>query len=283
MNNFDLSTFADNVELRDGIWFSKTKEVVSYPEDGSDLCLVVEDGSYWFQHRNKCIPELVKRFSKNKIFFDIGGGNGNVAACLQKAGIETVLIEPSIQGIRNAKARGLNNLVCSTLQDASFELNSIPAIGVFDVVEHIADDNQFLKQMHDFLEPGGNLYITVPAYNFLWANEDDYSGHYRRYTISKLKKLLLGLGYEINYSSYLFAALVLPVFLFRALPSKLGFHKDVENIEKYKSEHGNYEGFLTKIIKKTLSWEYKKIRKKSRINFGTSCLIVASKKHKSQK
>lgn len=278
MNQIDLKSIADNIELRDSIWFSKTQEAVSYPEDGSDLCLVVEDGSYWFQHRNKCIPELVKRFSPNKTFFDIGGGNGYVSLGLQKAGIETVLIEPSIQGVRNAKARGLKNLVCSTLQDASFKLNSISAIGVFDVVEHIEDDNQFLKQMHDYLEPGGKLYITVPAYNFLWANEDDYSGHYRRYRVSKLKKQLKGLGYEINYSSYLFAALVLPVFLFRSLPSRLGMHKDVENIEKYKSEHGNHEGLLTKIIKKTLNWEYKKIAKKSRINFGTSCLVVASKK-----
>ncbi|MES2514156.1 MAG: class I SAM-dependent methyltransferase [Bacteroidota bacterium] len=276
MNN--LKNIADNIELRDGIWFAKTQEAVSYPEDGSDLCLVVEDGSYWFQHRNKCIPQLVKRFSPHKTFFDIGGGNGYVSLGLQNAGIETVLIEPSIQGVRNAKARGLNNLVCSTLQDASFRFNSISAIGVFDVVEHIEDDNQFLKQMYDYLEPEGKLYITVPAYNFLWANEDHYSGHYRRYTVSKLKKQLRSLGYEINYSSYLFAALVLPVFLFRSLPSRFGLHKDVENIEKYKSEHGNHEGFLTKIIKKTLNREYKKIANGRRVYFGTSCLVVASKK-----
>ena len=275
MNN--LNTIADNIELRDGIWYSKTQETVSYPKEGSDLSLIVEEKSYWFQHRNKCISELVKKFAPNKIFFDIGGGNGFVSLGLQKSGIDTILIEPSIQGIRNAKERGLLNLVCSTLQDASFKLNSIPAIGVFDVVEHIQNDNGFLAQMHDYLEPGGKLFLTVPAYNFLWANEDDYSGHYRRYTISKLKKQLLGLGFEVNYSSYLFAALVLPVFLFRALPSKLGFHKDVQNIEKYKSEHGNHDGLLTMIIKKTLKWEYKKFAKNSIIKFGTSCLIVASK------
>jgi SAM-dependent methyltransferase len=275
MNN--LNTIADNIELRDGIWYSKTQETVSYPKEGSDLSLVVEEKSYWFQHRNKCISELVKKFSPNKIFFDIGGGNGFVSLGLQKSGIETILIEPSSQGIRNAKERGLLNLVCSTLQDASFKLNSIPAIGVFDVVEHIENDNDFLAQMLDYLEPGGKLFLTVPAYNFLWANEDDYSGHYRRYTLSKLKKQLTGLGYHINYASYLFSALFLPVLLLRSLPSKLGLHKDVEDIEKYKSEHGNHDGLLTMIIKKTLKWEYKKVAKNSIIKFGTSCLIVASK------
>jgi SAM-dependent methyltransferase len=278
MSHLNLKNIADNVELRDGIWFSKTQEVVSYPEEGSSMCLEIEDGSYWFQHRNKCIIELVKKNSSGKTFFDIGGGNGFVALGLQKSGIETVLIEPSIVGVKNGKARGLNNLVCSTLQDASFKLNSIPAIGVFDVVEHIEKDDDFLKQMHDYLEPGGKLYITVPAYKFLWANEDDYSGHYRRYTISKLTKQLQNLGYEINYSTYLFSPLVMPVFLFRSLPSKLGFNKNVEDVEKYKSEHGNQEGFLTKIIKKILNKEYEKISKGLSVSFGSSCLVVASKK-----
>jgi SAM-dependent methyltransferase len=274
----NLSNIADNIELRDGIWFSKTQEAISYPEEGSSMCLQIEDASYWFQHRNRCIIELVRKYSTSKTFFDIGGGNGYVALGLQKSGVETVLIEPSIVGVKNGKDRGLNNLVCSTLQDASFKLNSIPAIGVFDVVEHIEDDNSFLAQMHSYLEPGGKLYMTVPAYKFLWANEDDYSGHYRRYTISKLKKQLQDLGYEINYSTYLFSPLVLPVFLFRSLPSKLGFNKNVEDVEKYKSEHGNQEGFLTKIIKKMLNKEHEKILKGLSISFGSSCLVVATKK-----
>lgn len=278
MSHLNLNSIATNIELREGIWFSKTQEEVSYPEDGSDECLVVEDGSYWFQHRNKCIVELVKKFSNNKMFFDIGGGNGFVSLGLQNASIETILIEPSIQGIKNGKARGLNNLVCSTLQNASFKLNSISAIGVFDVVEHIENDHDFLAQMHDYLEPGGKLFITVPAYNFLWANEDNYAGHFRRYTLSKLKIQLKDLGFEINYASYLFAVLVLPVFLFRSLPSRIGLNKNVEDIDKYKSQHGNQDGFLTKIIKKALNKEYGKITKGSSSSFGSSCLVVATKK-----
>lgn len=278
MKSFNINAIAENIELRDGIWFAKTQATISYPSEGSDMCLVIEDDSYWFQHRNKCIQALVKKHSPEKTFYDIGGGNGFVSLGLQNSGIEAVLIEPSINGVLNAKKRGLSNLVCSTLQDASFKLNSISAIGVFDVVEHIEDDNTFLKQMYDYLEPNGKLYLTVPAFNFLWANEDDYSGHYRRYTASKLKKQLENLGYEVNYSSYLFSPLVLPVFLFRSLPSKFGFHKNVEDIEKYKSEHGNHDGFFTKMIKKMLSSEAKKISKSASVSFGSSCLIVATKK-----
>lgn len=278
MNDINLNNFADNIELRNGIWFSKTQEPVSYPEEGSENSFVIEDNSYWFNHRNRCIESLVKKYSGNKTFFDIGGGNGFVSLGLEKAEIQTVLVEPSIEGVRNAKTRGLKNLVCSTLQDASFKLNSISAIGVFDVVEHIEDDNMFLSQLYNYLEPNGKLYITVPAYNFLWANDDDYAGHFRRYTVSKFEKQLKALGYEINYSSYLFSPLVIPIYLLRSLPSKLGFNKDLNNEEKNKSEHGTNDGILTRVIKSFLKRELVKIKNNKKIKFGSSCLIVATKK-----
>jgi 2-polyprenyl-3-methyl-5-hydroxy-6-metoxy-1,4-benzoquinol methylase len=278
MNKFDLTAIADNVMQQDGIWFSKTKKEVSYPKEGSDHCFEIEDNSYWFQHRNRCIELLVKRFSPDTTFFDIGGGNGFVSTGLQKSGIETVLIEPSIDGVNNAKKRGLNNLVCSTLEDASFKLNSLAAIGVFDVVEHIEDDMTFLKQLHSYLEPNGKLYITVPAFNFLWANDDEYAGHFRRYTIAELKRKLGSLGFEINLSTYLFASLVIPIWMFRVIPSKLGFQKNLNNINKDKSEHGNNGGILTRLIKRTVEWEFERLIKKSTIPFGSSCLVVVTKK-----
>lgn len=277
MSFVNLNTIADNIVQKDGIWFSKTKAEVSYPKEGSDMCFLIEGDSYWFQHRNNCIQALVKKYSKDTPFFDIGGGNGYVSMGLQNAGIETILVEPSFDGVKNAQARGLTNLVCSTLEDASFKFNSLPSIGVFDVVEHIEDDDEFLKQLHSYLEPNGKLYITVPAYNFLWANEDDYTGHYRRYTISKLKKQLKNIGFEINYSSYLFSALVLPLFLLRSLPSRLGFHKNVDDMDKIRAEHGNSGGFFTEVVKKTFNWEYKKMLNGTRLLFGTSCVIIASK------
>ena len=69
--------------------------------------------------------------------FDIGGGNGFVSLGVQGAGIETVLVEPGPEGAQNAKNRGLQHVVCASFQNAAFESGKIPAIGVFDVVEHI--------------------------------------------------------------------------------------------------------------------------------------------------
>ena len=78
-----------------------------------------------------------------------------MAGGLEKKGISTVLVEPGIQGCLNAKKRNLKNIVCSTLENASFKNNTIPAIGLFDVVEHIDNDVEFLTNVHKLLIENG--------------------------------------------------------------------------------------------------------------------------------
>jgi SAM-dependent methyltransferase len=119
--------------------------------------------------------------------------------------------------------RGLKNIICSTLEDAGFKTNSLPAAGLFDVVEHISNDLCFLKTINFYMRPGGFLFITVPAYNILWSKEDVDAGHFRRYTLYELKKTLNKAGFKIEYATYIFSFLILPIFLFRTIPDFFKF------------------------------------------------------------
>lgn len=271
----DISYYASELALYDGIWFSKTKGQVSYPDSGYDECFELEDASFWFQHRNNCIIELVKKYSDNKLFFDIGGGNGFVSLGLVKNNINTVLVEPGIVGILNAKERGLENLVCSSLQDAKFKPSVLPNVGLFDVVEHIEDDIAFLKMINFYMQPQGNVFITVPAYSWLWSNEDSDAGHYRRYTLGSITKKLQEAGFRIVYKSYFFTLLPVPIFMFRSLPSWFKLRGKNQRLEKHKSEHDS--GILTNVLNKLLRIEVSRIIKGKRNIFGGSCIIVAQK------
>ena len=71
---------------------------------------------------------------------------------------------------------------------SKFKHNSIDSVGLFDVVEHIEDDCSFLNNINKYLKDDGYVYITVPAYNFLWCKEDDDADHYKRYTTIGLKE-----------------------------------------------------------------------------------------------
>lgn len=273
----DVSTIASNIEQReDGVWVAAGQRDVSYPHDGNDACLVVENTSFWFQHRNHVISQLVTDFSPDEDFFDIGGGNGCVSEALQAAGLEVVLIEPGPDGAKNAKQRGIRTVVQSTLEDAGFARDSIPSAGLFDVIEHIEDDAQFLKLIHRFLQPAGTLYVTVPTYQYLWSYDDVEAGHFRRYTHATISNLLKLCGFEIKYCSYFFSFLVAPVFLLRAVPSWLGLRRPATE-ESTRNEHSTGGGFVHSIVQRLLNSELDKIRRRQQIRFGTSCVAVAEK------
>jgi len=263
--------------LEEGIWISKNTSKISYPKEDNINCFKIEEQSFWFKHRNNCLIEILKRFPPQGILFDVGGGNGYVSLGIKNSGFDTILVEPGIEGARNAKLRGLSPIICSTLEDAGFKENTIPAIGFFDVIEHIEDDTGYLKKVKSFLVENGRLYLTAPAHNILWSIEDDYGGHYRRYTLKELTKKLKSVGYEIDYATYFFSFLPLPIFLFRTIPSRIGLRQK-NQFKQIQKEHKPKQGILSCVLNWCCKKELSKI-KRTKISFGASCLIVARSKN----
>jgi SAM-dependent methyltransferase len=260
----------------DGLWCGHSQESVSYPDGGNEACFQVEDGSYWFAHRNRCLIEVIQRFPPNGLFYDVGGGNGFVSADLEAAGIATVLVEPGT-GARNALNRGLPRIIQGTLESCEFHDSSLDAVGAFDVVEHIKDDSGFLQTVHRHLRPGGRIYLTVPASAALWSAEDVSAGHFRRYSSRHLCALLENCGYEVEYMTYFFSWLLLPLWLLRTLPYRL-FRKSpetkIEQLEEAKRDH-TLPPLLKPLVNGIHRWELNRLRCGKTIPFGTSLLVIA--------
>lgn len=273
----DLENFSTELVAKNGIYFAKKESEISYPESGNEDLFQIEGDSFWFNHRNNCIVEIVRKFLKKELFFDIGGGNGFVAKGLQDKGIETVLIEPGIEGCRNAQNRNLKNIVCATLENAMFKNNTIQAVGLFDVVEHIEDDKEFLDSIYALLKQNGLVFISVPAFQYLWSNEDVDAGHFKRYTTKNLREKLINVGFKIEYSTYIFSVLPIAVYLFRTIPSKFGFNKKSNDLDKHISEHKKKTRIINFILNKIWEWELKVLKQGKKIGFGGSCFVVARK------
>jgi len=78
-----------------------------------------------------------------------------------------------------------------------------------DVLEHLDDDVAGLRTIAGLMAPGGQLVVTVPAYDWLWSGEDEISAHRRRYTRTSLLRAARAAGFEVLFASYFFAS-VLP-------------------------------------------------------------------------
>jgi hypothetical protein len=259
-----------------GFWVSKNQSKISYPDHGNQSCREIEETSFWFKHRNNCIVSAMQQYPPSGFIVDIGGGNGVVSHAIKNVGMSPVILEPGLDGAMNAQARGLDPIILSTLQNAGFIPESVHAAGLFDVLEHIDRDVSFLKDVEKLLNPGGRVFLTVPAYNFLHSSEDDEAGHFRRYTKRSLSRCVKAAGLEVEYMSYFFILLPLPIFLFRTLPSY--FSKTQPNGNEAKqSEHAPLPHIFGKLLDALLSFETWLISKKMSIPFGGSCMLVARK------
>lgn len=260
----------------DGIWESERRREISHPEVCQDWYREVETRSYWYQHRARCIVDLMQRYPPAGAVFDIGGGNGSVSTAMQHAGYSPVLVEPSLSAAQTAKSRGLRDVICSTLQDACFQSGTLPAIGLFDVLEHIQDDHGFLQDLATSLRYDGRLYLTVPSYPWLWSEHDERVGHFRRYTLRSVRCDLERAGYQVEFSTYLFAALTAPVLAFRTLPYRvLGGGRGSR--ETFAKEHAG-GGMLSRGVELALAAERRWLNRGWTLPMGTSCLVVAHKK-----
>ena len=273
----DVARFATNVALGDsGIWFGRGHSEVSYPATGHSICLQLEDHSFWFRHRNRCILELLRVFPPSGPILDIGGGNGFVSCGIEGAGMEVALLEPGLEGAHNARRRGLSTVICCTLEDAGLLPASINAAGIFDVLEHVEDETGFLRRIHAALVRDGRLYMTVPARELLWSNEDTAAGHYRRYSPRTLTASLRRAGFEIEFLTTIFWLLPLPILLFRSLPSRIGIRRN-EVLAHARAEHLTNAGPLRTFVEWLQSAELAAIRSRRVMLFGGSLLVSARK------
>jgi SAM-dependent methyltransferase len=278
-STFEVRACSDSL-LRDdvaGIWKARQSASVSYPENGHAACFQLEDGSFWFNHRNRCIAEAVGQWSPSGFILDVGGGNGYVAGGLIQAGHEAVVLEPGDEGARNARTlRKIPHVICATLADAAFKPASVPAIGLFDVLEHVDDDEGFVAEMRRILRPDGLVYVTVPAHQWLWTIEDVEAGHFRRYSTHQLASRFEAAGFEVLYVTYFFELLVVPVYLLRTLPGRLGL-RGPRKASHYEVEHAARVGWLSRTMRRLLERELGVIASRRALATGTSCLLVARK------
>ena len=278
MTPLKLNELVKGVEQRNEMWFSTNNAAISYPDAGNDECLTIEDDSFWFKHRNRCIISVVNHFSPGKVFWDIGGGNGYVSMGLQNAGIETILVEPGENGALNAQRRGIKNVICSTLENIEVVPDVIEAAGMFDVIEHIEDDVEFMQKTAKPMRKGAMVYVTVPALGSLWSGDDIYAGHYRRYNLKMLEETFLKSGFEPVYSTYLFMLFPIPVTLMRRIPYLLRINGPSNAPEKMKREHSKENPDNRGPIAATLKWELNRVNQLKKMPVGTTCLMIGRKK-----
>ncbi len=275
MHSFELDKGAQDSRV------SNMKTVFS--DESQEVLFKLEEDSWWFQYRARVITGFMNSFfKKNVLTTDVGGGNGYTTVVASNLGYAMQLLEPSQKACDNAVKRGLR-VTCGMMTEDYPEDGSFRQILLLDVLEHIEDDEGFLKLLNTKTVDGGVLLITVPALMCLWSSEDDFAGHYRRYSIGKLKKCVEAAGFHVEYSSYFFWFLFLPILLVRVGMERIGILKPQDKrTEKerkvVRDKQFKTAGVVNHILTFVERIEYSLLMKrKNRILLGSSLIIVCKK------
>jgi ubiquinone/menaquinone biosynthesis C-methylase UbiE len=225
------------------------------------------DGGWWYDTRNRVIEEMIRRHAPSSRMWDVGSGAGSVSRYLLDHGVMSIPVEPSIHGAVEAASRGLT-AISADLADLRLPTESIEAVGMFDVLEHLDSRSSMLGEIHRVLVPGGKVFLTVPAIPSLWSSADDSAGHKLRYTRRTLRRELTDAGFRVMQIGYFFALPVVPLFLIRAIPYKLGKRSLVSDAQLLQQDPGLPALLLTRV----------EMLLAGRTPVGSSLLAVAKKR-----
>jgi 2-polyprenyl-3-methyl-5-hydroxy-6-metoxy-1,4-benzoquinol methylase len=84
---------------------------------------------------------------------------------------------------------------------------------LFDVLEHIELQEQFLDAVMFLVKRKGQILINVPALQNLYSEYDKCAGHLRRYSLAELSTLVTKQGLQVRRSTYWGLPLLPPLWL----------------------------------------------------------------------
>lgn len=174
----------------------------------------IEDIHWWFVGRKHIVSTLVQAtvFDEGeKILIDLGCGTGGNVGVFQDK-FNCIGVDISEYAIHFAKKRFPNvNFICGTFGKTLcpiFEKADI--VLLLDVLEHIENDSQFLRNLIINMKQGAYLLMTVPSDMSLWSPQDEFLGHFRRYSFKELLAMFTELPVSIKLLSY-YNSLLYPI------------------------------------------------------------------------
>jgi SAM-dependent methyltransferase len=246
--------------------------------------VAAEDRHFWFRARNRVIAELVKQITaglhEGYGVLEVGCGTGNVLRVLEQACPSGVVVGMDLfsEGLQYARKRTSCALVQGDINLPPFD-RQFDLIGAFDLLEHVSEDEQVLRNLHRMLAPGGTLLLTGPAHMSLWSYFDVLSHHCRRYEAQELETKLVSAGYRVEYVTEYMASLYPLVWLGRWLVGREN-RRDSANAERRRKLLFR-ELRIIPLVNGLLTWllsrEVPIIARRGKITIGTSLLAIARK------
>jgi SAM-dependent methyltransferase len=159
---------------------------------------------FWVRRRFEVMRRLADSVLRNSsCVAEIGCGNGLLQREVEDYyGISVAGFELNEVALQKNVSR-LSPLYCYNIHQRNPEFRAhFDLLFLFDVLEHIENESEFLQSVKFHLAESGTLLINVPAHQFFFSDYDRAAGHVRRYSMAQLEKLAERNGLVANAITY---------------------------------------------------------------------------------
>jgi SAM-dependent methyltransferase len=159
---------------------------------------------FWVRRRFDVFRRLAGRLIVSaREIAEIGCGHGLLQLQIEEAYGREVTGFDLNEFALNQNLSRLSTICCYDIHQKDPALQErYDLILLFDVLEHIADEDRFLAAVIFHLAPGGKLVMNVPAGQWAYSVYDGAAGHVRRYSSGSLREAAERNNLEVAGWSY---------------------------------------------------------------------------------
>ena len=228
-----------------------------YDQSGFDMLFQMQEKHFWYRGRHRFLLAAFDRYTRSQqaplSAVDLGGGVGGWVRYLANRRVDRfqalALADSSDTALKLAK-----NALPAIAQRYQIDLMNLGwesqwgCAFLLDVIEHLPEDSEAVRQAAQALKPGGYLFITTPALKQFWSYNDELAAHLRRYNRKDYSDLASRTGLELCDTRY-FMFFLSPLYLLSRMKPGIAKMSDEEKKALMLKQHG----IPAKPINRTLS------------------------------
>jgi trans-aconitate methyltransferase len=171
------------------------------------------EAHWYYAAKFDLLVATVRAFRAQRVV-DVGAGSGVFARLLLERTDcqEATCVDPAYERDQDETVNGKILRFRRGYEGRDFDL-----ILLLDVLEHVDDDVALLSNVAASVSPGTPIFITVPAFGFLWSAHDVFLDHRRRYTSRMLARTITGARLTVDRIRYFYAVILPLAVLLRLL------------------------------------------------------------------
>lgn len=227
-----------------------------------------QEDHWWFKARREIIEQAL--FSLNLPsgcqILETGCGPGGNLEMLGKFGKVTAVEMDDFARNFAKKHSPDTSIVKGWLPDnMPFPDKTFDLICLFDVLEHIENDQEALNKLKFLLKKEGKIILSVPAFQWMYGSHDKMHHHFRRYNVKELTNIAQSAGLRVIHMNF-FNVYLFPLVLLSRLVDKI--------IPKTKSLSARQPSLLSN---RFFYWLFRKEKSKimtKKFPFGASLIAI---------